>query len=476
MLRIDRRNYSHDMTYFPKSDSFQLISQHDTTCDMTRPIVTVSGAGACAFNEKDPLMTRLHRPTHPGRTTPRPPSQHTTPSLLGRALLAIGGLLLAGTAWAQPITLGASVQVTGPVANTGRYYKDAYEFAIDRINAAGGVKVGTTQRKLALKLLDNQSDVNLSVRQYVQLLSQDKVDLLIGPFASNFVLADSAISEKNEVPMVQGGGASDQIYARGYKYIFGTLPAASAYFGSTIDAMTKLDPKPQTVALLYADDAFDVSVAKGTRPLLDKAGFKTVMDERYSSNASDFTALLSRIKSLNVDVVLVACHETEALNFLRQAKSLSVSPKLYSFTVGVPSADFRQALGKDADYASGMTAWLPTKDLKDRWFGDAETFAKAYHAKFGYEPDYHAASGVSVIEAVVNAIEAAGSVEPKKVRDALAKVGFDSIYGHIAFGPTGQISLPQTMVQVQNGKVAPIYGSAGFVGKLQYPMPAWNKR
>lgn len=393
-----------------------------------------------------------------------------------RFLIFLASMLVAAAAWAQPVTLGASTQLTGSTANTGRYYKDAYEFAIDKINAAGGVKLGSEHRKLSLKLLDNQSDVNLSVRQYVQLLSEDKVDLLLGGFASNFIIADSAVAEKNEVPMVQGGGASDQIYSRGYKYIFGTLPAASDYFGSTIDAMTKLNPKPRTVALLYADDSFDVSVAKGTRELLKTVGFDTVMDERYSSNASDFNTLLSRIKSQQVDVVLMACHETEGLNFIRQAKSLNVSPKLYSFTVGVPSADFRQALGKDGDYASGMTAWLPSASLKDQWFGDAAQFAKAYHAKYGYEPDYHAASGVAVVETVVKAIEAAGSVDPKKVRDALANVNFESLYGQIAFGKTGQISLPQTMIQVQKGNVVPIYGPKSFIGKLDYPMPGWDKR
>ncbi len=99
-------------------------------------------------------------------------------------------------AFAKDIVLGASVQLTGPVANTGRYYRDAYQFAIDKINAAGGIKVGNETHKLALKLYDNQSDVNLSVRQYTQLVSQDKVDFLLGPFASNFALADSAVSEK----------------------------------------------------------------------------------------------------------------------------------------------------------------------------------------------------------------------------------------------------------------------------------------
>jgi len=390
--------------------------------------------------------------------------------------LFAAALAFAGTAAAQTISLGASVQLTGPVANTGRYYKDAYEFAIEKINAAGGVKVGSQQQKIALKLLDNQSDVNLSVRQYTQLLTQDKVNFLLGPFASNFVLADSSIAEKASVPMVQGGGASDEIYTRGYKYIFGTLPAASDYFGSTVEALGKLNPPPKNVALLFADDSFDVSVAKGTRELLKKAGMQTVLDERYSTNASDFSVLLSRIKSSNVDAVLVAGHETEVLNFIRQAKSLNVNPKFYSFTVGVPSADFRHALGKDANGASGMTAWLPSASLKDKWFGDAEQFAKAYKAKFGYDPDYHAAAGVAAVEAFVYAIEAAGSLDAGKVRDALAKTNFESLYGHIAFNDKGQISLPQIMIQIQNDQVVEVYSGGKFVNKPVYPLPTWDKR
>ncbi|HEV2627623.1 MAG TPA: amino acid ABC transporter substrate-binding protein [Pseudolabrys sp.] len=392
------------------------------------------------------------------------------------ALFALALALSATPTFAQDIVLGASVQLTGPVANTGRYYKDAYDFAIDKINAAGGVKVGNTKRKLALKLYDNQSDVNLSVRQYTQLVSQDKVNLLLGPFASNFALADSAVSEKYRIPMVQGGGASDQIFSRKFKYIFGTLAPASNYFASTIDMLKQLEPAPKSVALLYADDAFDVSVAQGTRPLLQKAGLKIAIDARYSSNASDFNSLLSQIKSVNADVVLVAGHETEILNFVRQAKSLAVAPKMYSFTVGVPSEDFRKALGKDADYAFGMTAWLPNANLKDRWFGDAAQFATAYKAKYGYDPDYHAASGVADVEAVAQAIENAGSVEPQKVRDALAKLNFPSLYGTIAFAANGQIDLPQVVIQVQGDKLVAVYGGKGFIVKPNYPMPAWNAR
>jgi branched-chain amino acid transport system substrate-binding protein len=276
--------------------------------------------------------------------------------------------------------------------------------------------------------------------------------------------------------MVQGGGASDQIFRRGFKYIFGTLPAASDYFSTTIEMMRQLKPKPETVALLYADDAFDVSVADGTRPLIQKDGFNLVMDDRYSSNASNFNSLLSEIKSKSLDAVLVAGHETEILNFVRQSKSLSVSPKLYSFTVGVPTAGFRSALGKDADYAFGMTSWVPSPALTDRYFGDAEQFAKAYKAKFGYDPDYHAASAVADVEAFAYAIESAGSVEPSQVRDALAKISFGSLYGQVQFGEKGQIALPQTVIQVQNNQPVPIFGKSGFIGKVSYPMPPWEKR
>jgi branched-chain amino acid transport system substrate-binding protein len=389
---------------------------------------------------------------------------------------AATAVLLASRLSAAPIEIGASVQLTGQFANTGRYYGDAYQFAVEKINAAGGVKVGNTREKLNLKILDNQSDVNLSVRQYVQLVTQDKVNFLLGPFASDFVLADSAIAEKYNVPMIQGGGASDQIFSRGYKYIFGTLPPASDYFDSTLHLMGQLKPPPATLALLYADDAFDVSVADGTRKDASKTKLKIVVDQRYSSKASDFNSILSLIKSQNVDAILVAGHETEVLNFIRQAKTLNVNPKLYSFTVGVPSADFRAALGQDANYAFGMTSWVPSAALKDDYFGNAEQFASDYKKRFGYEPDYHAASAVADVQAFVKAIESANSIDPVKVRDAIAKVDFDSLYGRIRFNSTGQINLPQTVVQVQKGKLVPIYGSKGMLEQPLYPMPEWSKR
>lgn len=394
------------------------------------------------------------------------------------ALMAAASMMGLGAA-AQAdnvITLGASVQMTGARANTGRYYKDAYQLAVDKINAAGGITVGGKTYKLKLDLLDNQSDVNLSVRQYVQLVSADKVNFLLGPFASNFVISDSSVSEKYQIPMVEGGGSSGQIFSRGYKYVFGTLPPAGGYYASTIKMMGQLKPTAKTVAVVSADDSFDVSVAKGTRKLVKAAGLTIAVDEQYGENSSDFSSILTKIKAANVDAILWSGHEPEALNFIRQMKQLNVNPTdMYAFTVGVPTADFRQALGKDANYALGMTTWLPSPALKDKWFGDAAAFAKEYEAKYGYAPDYHAASGAADVETYVYAIEKAGSLDPKKVRDAIAASDFNSLYANVKYAANGQINLPQIVVQVQDGALKPVY-TTHFINQPQYPVPAWNKR
>lgn len=395
-------------------------------------------------------------------------------------MLGALALLLAGPAPAlaqdKTITLGAAVQLTGSLANTGRYYRDAYQLTVDKINEKGGVKLGGQQYRLALALLDNQSDVNLGVRQYVQLVTRDKVNLLLGPFSSNDALDDSSVAEKYEVPMVQGGGASSQIFSRGYKYIFGTLPPADDYYRSTIEMLGKLEPRVQTVALVAADDSFDVSVAKGTRKLLERAGLKLVVDEQYRENSGDFSSILSRIKAAEPDAILWSGHEPEALNFIRQAKSLDANPRyFYAFTVGVPTADFRRALGKDADYAFGMTPWLPSEHLKDDWFGDAAQFARLYKEKYGYDPDYHAASAAADVETFAKAITAAQTLDPKKLRDAIAKSDFDCVYAHVRFAANGQIDLPQTVIQIQNGQVVEIYTDK-FIKQPIYPIPPWDKR
>lgn len=396
--------------------------------------------------------------------------------LWGAMVLALAALATGRAEAQNTITFGTAVQLTGKDANTGRYYRDGYQLAIDKINAKGGITVGGKTYTFKLNTLDNQSDTNLGVQLYTRLITSDKVDFLLGSYSSNDVLVDSSVAEKYETPFVQGGGASSQIFSRGYKYTFGLLPRAEDYFSSTIAMMATLTPKPQKVALVVADDAFDVAVGNGTRELLKKAGFEIVLDQQYAQKSADFSSLLALVKSKEPDVMLWGGLAAEVLDEIRQAKSLDVNPKGFtSFTVGVPTADFRKALDKDAEYAFGMTPWFPTGTLKDDWFGDDAKFNEEYIAKFGYEPDYHAAAAAAVVEVYAKAMAKAGTLDKNAVRDAVAKIEFDSLYAHIKFAENGQIAVPQIAIQIQDGKVVPIYTDHAL-NKPRYPVPAWSKR
>ncbi len=396
-------------------------------------------------------------------------------------LMAAIGILVAlspASAFAQvkTVTLGSALPLTGASANLGRNFRDGYRIAVDRINELGGLRVGKIRYRLALMILDNHSDANLGVREYVQLVTRDKVDFLLGPYGSDDTLDDSTVAEKYRIPMVEGGGSAEQIFTRGYKYVFGTAPPADHYFRSTFGMMTKLDPRPRTVALIVADDAFDVAVAKGVRALARKDHFAIILDKRYSEHGGDFSALLSLIKSKSPDVILWGGHETAAVDFVREAKRLDVHARdLMALTIGVPSADFRAALGRDADDVFGMTPWLPSSLAQDPWFGDGAHFAQLFRKRFRYAPDYHVAQAVACVETVTKAIAAAGTLDKEKVRAAIAKSNFESLYATIAFQPDGQIDLPQIVVQVQNGEVIPIY-TDHFLNKPRYPVPARGRR
>jgi len=392
-------------------------------------------------------------------------------------LAAVALILTAGSAWsADTIVLGTAMSLTGKYAREGKFYADGYNITIDAINKAGGVKLGGKSYKLELKMYDDQSDPNLCVRLYTRLVTSDKVNFLLGPYSSGIVIPASSVSEKYEIPMIQGGGASGQIFSRGYKYIFGTLPKAEFYFQSAVEAAVKMTPPVKTAALLYSNEAFDRSVGEGTREWLKEQKIEKVYDEEYQPATQDFTSILAVVKSKNPDLVLLAGHTENSLNFIRQAQASDISPKMWVFTVGPPTADFRKVLGKTAEYAYGVTPWLEDMDVGGEIFASAREFGKQFQARFGYEADYHVAAGAAAVLAYKFAIEKANSLDPKKMRDAIANLDVDTLYGRVKFEPTGQIALSQVLIQIQEGKVVPVYASGKFVGKPAYPMPSWGQR
>jgi branched-chain amino acid transport system substrate-binding protein len=375
---------------------------------------------------------------------------------------------------AKVIKLGCAISFTGGKSRTGKLYRDSYNMAVKQINDAGGIKVGNAMYMLKIVYYDDKSDPTESSRLVEKLISTDKVNFLLGPYSSGITIPNSIVAQRYKIPMIEGGGASGKIFSRGNKYIFGTLPPAGQYFKTTLEMFQTFSPVPKTIAILYSDDKFDISVGKGTQKLAKKMGYDVVLFEKYAENASDFTSVLTKIKSLNVSVALVAGHTQEALNFTQQAKELNVCPKMISMTVGPSEADFRKSLGKDAEYIYGVASWSPQMDFTGYLFKDTKEFVSLFKGKYNYDPDYHNASGIADIAIFKDAIERAGSLDPVKVRNAIAVTSLDTIYGHVKFSPNGQILGTSVALQIQGGQVYQVYPSGNK--KPVYPVPCWKDR
>ncbi|MGW8186433.1 MAG: amino acid ABC transporter substrate-binding protein [Desulfobacterales bacterium] len=264
------------------------------------------------------------------------------------------------------------------------------------------------------------------------------------------------------------------MFSRGNKYIFGTLPPAEQYFKSTLDMLQTLKPEPKSVAILYSDDKFDVSVAEGSEKAAKEMGLDVVLFEKYSEGATDFTSILTKIKSSNVQVVLLAGHTEESLNFTQQTKELNVCPKLIAMTVGPSEADFRKSLGKDAECIYGVASWSTQMNFKGTLFDDTQQFVKLFKAKYNYDPDYHNASGIADVAIFKDAIERAGSLDPQKVRDAIAATDLNTIYGRVQFSGDGQIKGTSVVLQIQGGDIYQVYPKGAKMPI--YPFPCWSER
>ncbi len=382
---------------------------------------------------------------------------------------------------ADTIVFGAAISITGKTAKEGEYTRAGYQIAIDKINEMGGIKVGGKTYKVALKYYDDETKPERSAQLFEKLINEDKVNLLLGPYGSSPTGTAAPIVERYKIPMVEANGSAESIFSKGYKYTFMILSPAKLYLRGIIDAVRAKDPTAKTVAILGENESFSKEVAGGAAEYAKEKGLEIVYDELYPTNAQDVSALLTAIKGKNPHIILGSGHLQDSLLIVKQAKDLGVSPRAMGFSVGPSSPEFRANLGKSTDYIFGATQW--TEALRysgeDAWktpkaFGDA---FRAKNPNYKTIPYQVAESAVAVI-AYQRAIEKAGSIEPTKVRDALAALDMMTFYGRIKFDSRGvNVYKPMAVEQYQpDGNKYTVWPADVAEKPPLYPMPAWDKR
>ena len=397
------------------------------------------------------------------------------------AVLCVCLFAAAGAVFAEDVVkIGVAVSMTGKLAYEGTQVKMGYQVWEKLVNENGGIKAGDKKYKVQMIYLDDESDPVRGAKLTEKLITEDKVQFLMGPYSSAITFATSAIGEKYNIITIAPEANAPKIYDRGYKNVFSILPNAIYLMDPIAEVAKKVTPKPQTAAIISANDLFPLSCAEGFRASLEKAGIKVVLFEKYPAGATDISSLLTKVKAVNADILGMSGYTADALMLMRQSKELKLNPKMYAISVGVMVEGFIKELGPDAEYAVEGEWWIPEMKLKDPVFGTTEDYVKACRAMFGetYKPGYHAASASAAGSLLQLAVEKAGSIETDKVREALRGMDLQlSTWPGIKFDEKGQnIKTIHPAIQIQKGKFVTVYPEESKQNDVVYPAPAWEER
>lgn len=373
------------------------------------------------------------------------------------------------------VRFGCSISLTGKLTYEGRATRDGYEFYKALINRRGGLNIGGRRYRVSIKYYDDESNVQTSTKLVEKLITEDKVDFILGPYGSGPSFATSAITEKYKRVMMLPMAASQEVYERGFKYLFGTLATTDIYLKDIFFLASQQTPKPKTVAVLWKNDLANKGLSDPIPQFCKENGFDLIYYEKFSAGASDFSPELTVIKAKHPDILAFLSQLEQFILGVKQIKDMRVDAKMIMNGIAVPQPDLVRSLRKDAEYLVGPTHWHRTFKYRDDLFGDSENYIKGFKQMFDYEPEYHSAGGSAAIQVLGVALEQAGSLDVEKVRYAMAKMNVNTFWGPVQFDEKGKIKRKKMPVgQILKGRFTLVFPPELAEAKFVWPKPAWQ--
>ena len=357
-------------------------------------------------------------------------------------LLALVGMSMSAMA-ETVVKIGNVEPLSGPSASVGQQGKNAREMAVEEINAAGGIK-SLGGAKLELIYADSKSDPNVGVTETERLINTDKVNIVTGCWNSGVTYPSTAVAERYGVPFVVPVSVRDTITERGFKYVFRIAAKDSWWtrdqFTFLKDMKEEFGTELKTVAFVYENGDWGTGFAAQWKTLAEKAGYKIVLDEPYPSTATDLTPVVNKIRRAKPDVLLLTSNAADAVLITNTLADYKVTPKVVIGSGG-GHADptFLSGTSDNAKYMFDIVEWETDVNKP----GAKETNAK-FKAKYGANLTGEAVDAYVAMYVIADALERSASLEPAKIRDALAatdlKTGPAAIvaYDSIKFDATGQ--------------------------------------
>jgi branched-chain amino acid transport system substrate-binding protein len=386
-------------------------------------------------------------------------------------LVAATALVATCPAFAQEkmIKIGAPLPLTGALAPEGLKQKEGYDLWAEEANKKGGINAGNTAYKVEFVYYDYQSGTPRAVQLTEKVITEDKVSFVFSPFGSGATKASSNVSEKYKVVTISSTGSSEEVYDQGFKYLFGTLnsnrivsKALTAYFKITA-------PNVKKVAIYSRNDLFPLALANSLNEAAKQNAYEVIYFEKYPLNAADHSAALTELRAKGADWIYVTGYTDDLIRIRKQMSDLKVAAPIVTMLAGPAYPDFTEGLGDVANGVTSVTWWHPElRFTSSDVFGSTQNYVKLFRAKYNKDPDYAQASSTAAGVVLQLAIEKAGSIESDKVRDVLAATEFQTFYGPIKFGPTGQnVTADNPIFQIQNKKIIMIAPANVKQGELQ---------
>ena len=377
------------------------------------------------------------------------------------------------------IVIGVPNAATGDYNVEGPLTKQGYDLWADWTNSNGGIVVQGVSHKVRLLYQDDQSQPKVSAQLAEQLLTGDKVQFLLGPYGSPPAAAVAAVAEQHRVPLVVPTAAARQVFMQGFHYTFGVLAPADQFPAAVIDWELAGSPKPSSIAILTADDASSLLITKGTVDYANSKGIKVVYFQKYPAGTTNLYTLVQGAKATKPDIFFNSGHFLEAVAAHKAAKDLALDARVFSYAVGPGQPEFVQALGPAADFAVTGSPWDPEVKFKADYGPSTAEFVAAFRKKYLTDraPGWVTADATAAGLALAMAIMHAQSLDPDKVREALATLDVNTFYGRLKFDPQGQNTFHNVLVQqIQNGQLETVYPPELATAAGQYPAPTWEAR
>ena len=318
-------------------------------------------------------------------------------------------------------TIGAIGPLTGSAASYGTSVKNAVEIAIDEINAAGGVKVGDKNVKLALDFQDDQAKEDQAVTAYNKLMS-DGMDVLLGCVTSGSSLAVTSLSAQDKILQITPSGSAADITANDNVF---RLCFTDPLQGKTLaDFVAGKDYSK--IAILYNNaDEYSTGIKDAFKEELKAKGKDSIVvdEESFKTEDVDYTTQLTKIKNAGAEAIFVPAYYQAAAYITQQAKSA----------------------GKGAVFLSPFLASDPS----------AKKFVDAYKAKYNATPDQFAADGYDTVYVIKAALEKAGSTKSEDLIAAMTQIEVDGLTGKVTFDAAGEPNKEAKFVTITNGEYVP---------------------